>query len=213
VKERSSSSVGQCRPNGEISIRPRSASPAASSRGLPLVGKRTSWPLANLTKIKPPSCHAFVARSAKVLGPLVFDEFEVVMNEILRSRQFPDIEPNRFTKFYFRLNSEHCLTFATADVYVDRRVIIAVEEKRESVFFEYFRHPSLLPDRGTRSQQCSAAWSTTLGGVRRQRPSDRACGSTEKLSPAAPRASQTDRSGHALTSQRQPWKPGPPAAW
>ena len=39
AKERSSSSVGQCNPNGEISIRPRSASAADSSRELPLIEK------------------------------------------------------------------------------------------------------------------------------------------------------------------------------
>jgi len=61
AKERSSSSVGQCRPNGEISMRPRSTSSAPSKRGLPFVGKLTSWPLADLTKIKPRSCHAFKA--------------------------------------------------------------------------------------------------------------------------------------------------------
>jgi hypothetical protein len=43
--------------------------------------KLTSWPLANLIKIIPRSCHAFRARSAKVLGPFLFDEFEVVIDK------------------------------------------------------------------------------------------------------------------------------------
>jgi hypothetical protein len=58
------------------------------------VGKLASWPLANLTKIIPRSCHAFRARSAKVLGPFLFDEFEVVIDEILRSRELSSIEPD-----------------------------------------------------------------------------------------------------------------------
>jgi hypothetical protein len=41
---------------------------------LPFIGKLTSWPLANLTKIVPRSCHAFRARLAEVLGPFLFDE-------------------------------------------------------------------------------------------------------------------------------------------
>jgi hypothetical protein len=68
----------------DVTVRP--------SRGLPLVGKLTSWPLANLTKIGPRSCHAFRARSAKVLGPLLFDEFEVVIDEFLRSREHSDVQ-------------------------------------------------------------------------------------------------------------------------
>jgi hypothetical protein len=64
-----------------------------------------------------------------VLGPLLFDEFEVVMNEILRSRQLPDIESNGFTEFNFWLNNEYRLSVATANVYVNWRVFVAVEEK------------------------------------------------------------------------------------
>ncbi len=86
ANERSSSSFGQCSPNGEISMRLRSVSSADSRRGLPLIGKLNSWPLANLTKMRPLSCHAFRGRSAKVFGPFLLDEFEVVMNEFLRSR-------------------------------------------------------------------------------------------------------------------------------
>ena len=44
-----------------------------------LGGKTHLMAAANLMKIIPRSCHAFRARSAKVLGPLLFDEFEVVM--------------------------------------------------------------------------------------------------------------------------------------
>ena len=51
-----------------------------------LGGKTHLMAAANLMKIIPRSCHAFRARSAKVLGPLVFDEFEVVMDEVLSSR-------------------------------------------------------------------------------------------------------------------------------
>ena len=54
-----------------------------------------------------------MARSGKVLGLLMCDEFEVVMNEIFHSRRPPDIAPKRFTKFYFRLNSEQRITFVT----------------------------------------------------------------------------------------------------
>ena len=75
-------------------VRPTSSSVADSSRGLPLVGKLTSWPLANLTKIIPRSCRALRVRSAKVLGPFLFDEFEIVIDEVLCSRQLSDIEAN-----------------------------------------------------------------------------------------------------------------------
>jgi hypothetical protein len=52
--------------------------------GLPLIGKLTSWPLPSLTKMMPRSCHAFRARTAKVVGPFLLDGFEVVMDEFLR---------------------------------------------------------------------------------------------------------------------------------
>jgi len=51
------------------------------------------------------------------------------MNEILRSRQLPDIESNGFTEFNFWLNNEYRLSVATANVYVNWRVFVAVEEK------------------------------------------------------------------------------------
>jgi hypothetical protein len=59
----------------------------------------------------------FKERSTKVLGPRLFDELEVVMNEILRSRQLQEFESNGFTEFNFWLNHQYRLSVATANVY------------------------------------------------------------------------------------------------
>ena len=56
----------------------RRSSYRKSSKVLPM------WVFFIVMKIIPPWCHAFRARSAKVLGPFLFDEFEVVMDEALR---------------------------------------------------------------------------------------------------------------------------------
>ncbi|MCX7414155.1 MAG: hypothetical protein NTW36_12050 [Planctomycetia bacterium] len=90
------------------------------------------------------------------------------MNEILRSRQLPDIESNGFTEFNFWLNNEYRLSFATAHVYLNWRMFVAVEEKRIAVFLEYFRQQPSLPDGCGLPQQRSAAGTTTPGGVHRR---------------------------------------------
>jgi hypothetical protein len=65
------------------------------NRGLPLVGKLSPWPLANLMEITPRSCRAFRPRSAKVRGPCLFDEFEMAMDEIpMPGRRFSVPRPN-----------------------------------------------------------------------------------------------------------------------
>ena len=90
------------------------------------------------------------------------------MNEILRSRQLPDIESNGFKEFNFWLNNEYRLSVATANVYVNWRVFVAVEEKRIAVFLKYFRHHPSLPDGCGLPQQRSAAGTTRPGGVHRR---------------------------------------------
>jgi hypothetical protein len=77
----------------------------------------------------------------------LFDEFEVVIDEGLRSRKFSYIEPDRFTQLYFRFDNEHRFSPAPANMDVDGNRVVAGEEKRVAIFFENLRHHPSVHDR------------------------------------------------------------------
>src|ERR1035437_9236294 len=141
-KDKSSSSSGQCRPNGESSMWFNCGCMPRASRGLSATGKRISAPLSMRTMICPFRCSAVTAMSVNVFMPLLNYQLFIFFRKFFGLGQFPELEALRLAQFHLMFHLEHRFAAAVADVDVNRAMLVAVKEKPESVFFKNVRHGS-----------------------------------------------------------------------